>query len=62
MFADCSKISINVIVKHVQHVGIIWACSLPGMDLLLSFSVSGGTEEIAGWIEGLADSLGVINT
>ena len=55
MFVDCSEISINVIVQHVQHVGIIWACTLPGMDLLLSFSVSGGTEEIAGWIEGLAD-------
>ena len=34
MFAGCSEISINVIiVKHVQHVGTIWACNLPGVDL-----------------------------
>ena len=25
MFADCSEISINLIVKHVQHIGIITA-------------------------------------
>ena len=31
----------------MQHVGIIWACSLPGVDLL-SFFVPGGTEKIAG--------------
>ena len=58
MFVDCSEISVNVIVKLVKHVGIIWACSLPGMDLLLSFSVPGGTEKIAGWIWGLAGLLG----
>ena len=57
MFADCSEISINVTVKHVQHVGITWACSLPGMDLLSSFSVPGGTEKIAGWIWGMAGLL-----
>ena len=32
MFLDFSEISINVIVKHLQHIGITWACSLPGMD------------------------------
>ena len=32
------------------------------MDLLLSFSVPGETEKIAGWIEGLAGLLGDINT
>ena len=48
MFVECSEISINVIVKHVQHVGIVWACSLPGMNLLLSFSVPGQTEKITG--------------
>ena len=47
MFVGCSEISINIIAKHVQHVGIIWVCSLPGMDLL-SFPVHGGTEKIAG--------------
>ena len=46
MFVDCSEISINVIVKHVQHVGIIWACSLPGMDLLLLFG--GGGKKLLG--------------
>ena len=25
LFADCSKIIINVIAKHVQHIGIIMA-------------------------------------
>ena len=40
---------------------IIRTCSLPGMDLLLSFSVPGGGEEggrkIAGWIRGLTGLL-----
>ena len=58
MLVDCSEININVIVKRVQHVWIIWACSLPGMDLLLSFSVPEGTERIAGLIGGLAGLLG----
>ena len=39
--AGCSEISIHVIVKHVQHVGTIWACNVPQADLL-SFSVPGG--------------------
>ena len=48
VFAGCPEISIYVIVKHLQHVGITWACSLPGADLL-SLSVpgeAGGTEKI----------------
>ena len=48
MFTGCSEISINVIVKHVQHVGIIRACNLPGADLL-SFLVPGRPEKIAGF-------------
>ena len=32
----------------MQHVGIIWACSLPGVDLV-SFSVPGGTEIAGLW-------------
>ena len=49
MFVSCSETSIYIyiIVKRLQHVGIIWACSLPGVDLL-SFSVPGRTEKIAG--------------
>ena len=47
MFVGCSEISINVIVKHAQHVGIVSACSLPWADLL-SFSVSDETEKISG--------------
>ena len=47
MFVCCSEISINDIVKHVQHVGIISACSLPWADLL-SFSVPEGTKEFSG--------------
>ena len=46
----------------MQHSGIIWACSLPGIDLLLSFSVPGATEKNAGSIGGLAGLLGGINT
>ena len=30
MFVGCSEISISVIVKHVQHVGIIRPSCLPG--------------------------------
>ena len=47
MFAGCSEISISVIVKHEQHIGIIRVICLPG-GLILSFSVPGGTEKIAG--------------
>ena len=32
----------------MQHIGIIWAYSLPGVDLL-SFLVPGVTEEITGF-------------
>ena len=46
MFVGCSEISIKVIVKHVQHVGIIWACSQPWVDLS-RFSVPEWTEKIA---------------
>ena len=48
----------------MHHVGIIQNCGLPGIDLLLSFSVPGwgkggwGAEIIAGWIWGLAGLLG----
>ena len=43
MLVCCSEISISVIVKYVQHIGIIRAFCLPEGDLL-SFSVPGGTE------------------
>ena len=56
VFVDCSEISINVIVKHGQHVGIICVCSPPGMGLL-RFSVPGGTEKLLG-----CGFLGGINT
>ena len=46
MFVGCSEISIKVIVKHVQHVGIIWACSQSWADLS-RFSVPEWTEKIA---------------
>ena len=46
MFASCSKISINVTVKHVQYVGIIWFCSLSGADFVKFFS-AWGTGKIA---------------
>ena len=53
MFAGCSEVRIitkhvqSAIVKHVQHVGIIRAFSLPRGDLL-RFSMPGETEKIAG--------------
>ena len=54
MLAGCSEISISVIVKHVQHIGIIRAFCLPGGGGdLLSFSLHGGTKKIAGlWFAG----------
>ena len=45
MFPNCSEITISVIVKHVQHVGIIRAFCLHAMDV---FSVPAGTEKIVG--------------
>ena len=42
MLVSCSYISISVIVKYAQHIGIIRAFCLPEGDL--SFSVPGGTE------------------
>ena len=43
MFAVSSEISLSVIVKHKQHIGIIRAfCLLGG-----TFSVPGATEKIA---------------
>ena len=47
MFPSCSEITTSVIVKHVEHVGIIRAFCLHAMDVL-SFSVPGGTEKIVG--------------
>ena len=43
MFSDSSEISICVIVKHVQHTGIIKAfCLLGGGGGMLNLSVPGG--------------------
>ena len=44
MFVGCSEISVNFIVKHKQHVGIIW----PSWGDLFIFSVLGGREKNAG--------------
>ena len=46
MFVGCSEISISVIVKYVEHLGITSACSLPWAGLL-RFSVSERREKIA---------------
>ena len=46
MFVGRFKISRTVIVKHVQHAGIIWAFSQPGASLL-NFIMPGGTEKNA---------------
>ena len=49
LFVGCSEISINVIVKHVQIIGIISAFCLP--EDLLSISVPWGTNRFVGlWI------------
>ena len=42
MFLDCPEINISVIVKHVQHVGLVSAFLCQGD--LLSFSVPVETE------------------
>ena len=48
MFVGCFDISINVIVKHVQHVRILWAfCLLRGMGFGKFVNVW-GIEKIAG--------------
>ena len=46
MPTSCSEISVNGIVKHVQHIEIARAFCLLGY--LLRFSVPKGTEKIAG--------------
>ena len=46
MFAGCSEISISVIVKHVQHIGIIRTFRMRGG--LIKFLSAWGTEKIAG--------------
>ena len=45
MFVVCSEISISVIVKHVQHIGIIRVFCLPGMG---GGGGGGGGKKIAG--------------
>ena len=47
MFVGCSEISISVIVKYMQDIGIISAFCLPGRDFL-SFSVPGGQKKVLG--------------
>ena len=47
MFVGCSEISINVFVKHKQHVGIIWPSCLPGGTYSF-FQCSGGEKKNAG--------------
>ena len=42
VFAGCSETRISVVIKHVQHIGIIRAFCLPGGDLLV-FSLWGQT-------------------
>ena len=44
MFVDCSEISVNVIVKHKQHVGIIWPFVCLGG--LVHFSVLEGEKKM----------------
>ena len=47
MFVGCSEISISVIVKHVQHMGIVRAfVSLGGIDKF--FSAWGGHKKMLG--------------
>ena len=46
MFVGCSEISVNVIVKHKQHVGIIWPFVCLGG--LVHFSVLQEREKNAG--------------
>ena len=41
MFVGCSEVSISVIIKHVQHIGIIRA-----------FYLSGGTYKVFQYLNG----------
>ena len=47
MFVGCSEIGISIIVKHVQHVGIIRAFCLPG-GLVKFFQCLGRQKKTAG--------------
>ena len=48
MVLGCSEISINVIVKYKQHVGIIWPFCLPG-GLVHFFSAWGERKNAGLW-------------
>ena len=63
---DCSEISISVIVKHIQRIGVINVLELSRLSVclgdFLSFSVPGGQKKIAGlcfanWISTQADTM-----
>ena len=47
MFVGCSEISVNVFVKHKQHVGIFWPFCLPGGTCAF-FQCMGGDKKNAG--------------
>ena len=63
----CSEITINIIFKHVQHVRIIWAEKMLRAEKfnyknLISFSMQGRTEKIAGlwfvtWVSAQTDTM-----
>ena len=48
MFAGCSEISISVIVKHVNHIGILRAFCLP-MGLIKFFSAWADKKIAGNW-------------
>ena len=55
MFVGCSEINVNVIVKHKQHVGIIWPFCLPGGTCSV-FQCLG----LLGGFSTLADTMGML--
>ena len=48
MFVGCSETSLSVIVKHKQHVGIVWPFCLPG-GLVHFFSAWEEGKNVGSW-------------
>ena len=46
MLVGCYEISINVIVKPKQHLGIVWPFCLPMGETFLFFQCLGGENEL----------------
>ena len=60
MFVGCFEISVSVIVKHVQSIGIIRAFCLPGGIVKILSAWGGGQKKLLG--SGLVGGEGGVST